>query len=261
MVDVTANGIRFNVVIEGPEGAPWITFSNSHATDLTIWDQQAALLSDRFRVLRYDTRGHGKTEATKPPYDIAMLESDVIALWDALNIERSHMVGLSLGGSTGIGMAINHGDRIISLLGSDCRAWASKPDSWNARIKIAEDEGLEGAVPATISRWFTAAYVEENPPALEKVRNMIRNTSLDGYIGCARVLQTIDYTDRLGEITCPVQFLAGDSDPAASPESISKITDMVPGAKFDIVPDAAHIPNIQNPGPFNAFMTKFFDGS
>ena len=259
MVDITANGIRFNIVIEGREGAPWITFSNSHATDLTLWDRQAAVMADRFRILRYDTRGHGGTEATKPPYDVDLLVADVIALWDEMNIERSHMVGLSLGGSTGIGIAIDHGDRIISLLGSDCRAWSPNPTVWEPRIAAALADGLEGVVPSTIERWFTAPFVEANPPELEKVRTMIRETSLDGYIGCARALQGIDYRPRLGEITCPAHFLAGDSDPAATPESISAIRDMVPGAKFNTIPNAAHIPNIQNPDAFDAFMNAFFD--
>ncbi len=261
MTTIVANNIKFNAQIDGPEGAPWITFSNSHATDLTIWDGQAALLSDRFRVLRYDTRGHGKTEATKPPYHVDQLVGDVIALWDELNIDRSHMVGLSLGGSTGIGIAIEHGDRIISLLGVDCRAWASAPKTWGPRIALAEAEGLEGVVPSTIERWFTAPFIEKNPPELEKVRNMIRNTSLDGYIGCANALQSIDYRDRLGQITCPSQFLAGESDPAATPESISVIRDLVPGAKFATVSYAAHIPNIQNPDEFNTHMMAFFDAS
>ena len=261
MTNVVANDIKFNVQIDGPDGAPWITFSNSHATDLTIWDEQTKLLADRFRVLRYDTRGHGGTEATKPPYHVYDLVSDVVALWDELNIEQSHMVGLSLGGSTGIGMAIEHGDRIISLLGVDCRAWASAPNTWEPRIKIAQDQGLEGVVSSTIERWFTTPFIEKNPPELEKVRNMIRGTSLDGYIGCANALQSIDYRDRLGQITCPAQFLAGESDPAATPESISVIRDKVPGATFAKIPNAAHIPNIQNPAEFNEHMVAFFDGN
>lgn len=261
MAEIEANGIQFNIQIDGPEGAPWITFSNSHATDLTIWDEQAKLLSDRFRVFRYDTRGHGRTEATKPPYHVDELVSDVIALWDELKIDQSHMVGLSLGGSTGIGLAIQHGDRVTSLLGVDCRAWASAPNTWEPRIELAKKEGLEGVVPSTIDRWFTKPFVEKNPPELEKVRNMIRGTSLDGYIGCANALQSIDYRDRLGTITCKTRFLAGESDPAATPESIQVIKDNVPGATFATIPNAAHIPNIQNPDVFNAEMVAYFDNN
>ncbi|MEQ8194349.1 MAG: alpha/beta fold hydrolase [Rhodospirillales bacterium] len=261
MTNVTANGIKFNVEIEGPEGAPWVTFSNSHATNLTIWDGQAKILSDRFRVLRYDTRGHGGTEATEPPYHVDDLVADVIALWDAIGVDRSHMVGLSLGGSTGIGLAIHHGERVISLLGVDCRAWASAPNTWEPRIALAREKGLEGVVPSTIQRWFTAPYIEKNPPELEKVRNMIRTTSLDGYIGCANALQSIDYRPLLGTIACRAKFIAGESDPAATPESISVIKDNVPGATFAKISYAAHIPNVQNPDEFNKHMTEFFDGA
>ena len=260
MTHIAANGIRFNVVIEGPEDAPWITFSNSHATDLTVWDRQAALMAKKFRVLRYDTRGHGGTEATKPPYDIELLVADVIALWDGLGIERSHVVGLSLGGSTGIGIAIEHPQRIVSLLGADCRAWSPNPAVWDTRIAVVVAGGMDAAVPETIKRWFTAPYVAKNPPQLDKIRKMIRETSVDGYIGCARALQDIEYRDRLGLIACPCHFLVGESDPAATPESIAAIRDMVPGAQFDTISDAAHIPNIQNPDAFDAYMTAFLSG-
>ena len=129
MPDIDVNGCRLNYRIDGPDGAPWITFSNSLATDLHLWDGQVALLADRYRILRYDTRGHGKSAPAPGAYDFAALESDVIGLWDALGIARSHYVGLSLGGSTGIGLAIHYPDRMASLSACDCRVTAPAPFS------------------------------------------------------------------------------------------------------------------------------------
>jgi 3-oxoadipate enol-lactonase len=258
MTTIHANGIDFNVCIDGPEGAPWITFSNSHATDLSCWDRQAALMADRFRVLRYDTRGHGGTEATEPPYDMNLLVSDVIALWDALGIERSHVVGLSLGGSTACGIAVQHPDRIASLFGSDCRAWSPTPHTWEPRIEAVSKDGMQAVLQSTMERWFTAPYLAQDPPELENIRRMIMETSVDGYIGGARALQGIDYRDRLGEVTCPCHFYAGDGDKGATPELVSAICDYIPHAKFDIIPDAGHITNIQNPDAFDRFLLAFF---
>jgi 3-oxoadipate enol-lactonase len=258
-MDVRANGINFNVVIEGPEGAPWMTFSNSHATDLTVWDRQAALMAENFRVLRYDTRGHGKTDVTEPPYSIDMLVDDVIALWAELGVDTSHFVGLSLGGSTAIGIAIEYPGRINRLLATDCRAWTPNPAAWAERIRVVEEGGMEAAIPKTVERWFTADYREKNPPEYQKVVNMIRTTPLDGYIGGALALKGIDYKDRLGTINCPCQFLCGESDSGATPESVWEIASLVPGAKFDIIPDAAHIVNVQNPDVFETYLTEFFD--
>lgn len=257
---IRANGITFNIAVDGNYADPWVTLSNSHATDLTLWDQQAAMLASQgYSVLRYDTRGHGRSDGTPPPYDFSLLAADVIALWDALDIEKSDYIGLSLGGSTGLGLAITYPGRIRRLVASDCRAWAPPAfrAAWEPRIETARTAGMEPLVAPTIERWFTAPFVATDPPALAPVRAMIRRTSINGYIGCARALQTIDYRDALGSITCPVLLLAGADDPAATPESIAEIEARIPKATFVIIPKAAHIPNIENPPSFNAETMAF----
>jgi pimeloyl-ACP methyl ester carboxylesterase len=176
---IHANGITFNCRIDGREGAPWLVFSNSLATDLTLWDGQAALLGDRFRILRYDTRGHGRTEATAPPYSFDLLTADAVALMDAVGIDRAHWVGLSLGGSTGIAMALNHGDRLLSLAVCDSR---SRTDpafvaAWDDRIAVIDAGGMAAIVEPTIQRWFTPPFLEKGKPVCDRVREMIRNTS------------------------------------------------------------------------------------
>ena len=261
MPDVNVNGCRLNFLVEGPQGAPWVTFSNSLATDLHLWDAQAALLTDRFRILRYDTRGHGKSESAPGSYDFAMLESDLIGLWDRLGIERSHLVGLSLGGSTGIGLAIHHPGRIISLAACDCRvtAPAAFRQAWEGRIEIALAQGMAGLVEETMGRWFTAATLAADPPELAKIRAMIRATSVAGFIGCARALQGIDYLGEIHGISCPTLFVVGAADPAASPELAGAMQGRLAGSTLVELPGAAHISNIENAEAFNAAVIGFLD--
>lgn len=257
---VKANGITFNVAVEGRGGAPWLTFSNSHATDLALWDEQAARLKDRFRILRYDTRGHGGTEATEGAYDFALLGADVVALWDVLGVTRSHYIGLSLGGTTGIEIALRHPDRVASLAACDCRCNAP-PDfaaSWDPRIMTARREGMEALVEPTLQRWFTAPFRATRPPVLENVAQMIRATSVPGYIGCAEALKRIDCEPRLAGIGCPTLFLCGEKDPSAPPELVSRWRSAVPGARFMVIRDAAHITNVERPAEFNAALERFF---
>lgn len=255
------NGADLHYRIDGPEGAPWVTFSNSLATDLTLWDGQVELLSDRFRVLRYDTRGHGRSTPAPPPYDFALLESDVVALWDLLGVERSHYVGLSLGGSTGFGLAINYPDRMASLAGCDCRV-TSPPEfkaAWAGRIKIVEDGGTEAVVEDTMTRWFTAPTLTADGPDMERIRTMIRETSANGFIGCANALQGIEYLEAARSITCPTLIIVGEKDPAATPELAGAMHERVEGSRLVVLPDAAHISNIENASAFNAALIPFLD--
>ena len=261
MSDVTVNGVNLHFRVEGPEGAPWVTFSNSLATDLHLWDAQAAHLADRFRILRYDTRGHGKSGATPAPYDFNLLQSDVIGLWDGLGIQESHYVGLSLGGSTGIGLAIHHPGRIASLAACDCRVTAP-PDfrqAWEVRIELVLNEGMEGLVEETMTRWFTAPTLAADPPELAKIRSMIRATSVDGFIGCARALQGIDYLQEIHGISCPTLFVVGEADPAATPDLAGAMHARVGGSRYVELPGAAHISNIENPPAFDAAVISFLD--
>jgi 3-oxoadipate enol-lactonase len=256
---VKANGITFNIAIQGRDGAPWLTFSNSHATDLSLWDEQAARLADRFRVLRYDTRGHGRTDATEGAYDFALLSADVVSLWDALGIARSHYVGLSLGGTTGIEIALRRPERVASLAACDCRCNAP-PEfaaSWDPRIETARRDGMEPLVEPTLQRWFTAPFRAANPPELAKVAEMIRGTSVPGYIGCAEALKRIDCEPRLGGIRCPTLFLSGEEDPSAPPELVGRWRAAVQDARFAVIGEAAHITNIERPAEFNTALERF----
>jgi len=261
MPSVTANGIGFNYVIDGPEGAPWITFSNSLATNVTMWDDQAALLSSDWRVLRYDQRGHGGTEVTAPPYSFGMLVKDVVALWDALGVRRSVFCGLSMGGTTGVGLAIGHADRLSAFVGCDLR-YESAPDfskAWDDRIAMARDKGMAGMAVPTTGRWFTAAFANDpaNVATMDKINGMVAATPLDGFIGCANALQSITYAGRLGRINVPTLFICGEHDPAANAAYMGPMKEAVAGSELVVVPDAGHISNMENPAAFNAGLSDF----
>ena len=261
MPKVTANGIAFNYQIDGPDGAPWITFSNSLATNVAMWDDQAALLAGDWRVLRYDQRGHGATDVTAPPYSFDLLASDVIALWDALGIKRSVFCGLSMGGTTGVGLAIDHPERLSAFAGCDLRydSDAAFVKAWDERIAKAREGGMGGMAMPTATRWFTDAFAADaaNKPVIDKICGMIRTTPLDGFIGCSNALQNIAYGERLDRITVPTLFISGEHDPAANPSYMGPMTEAVAGSSLIVIPDAGHISNMENPAAFNDGLTGF----
>ena len=261
MPKIAANGIEFNYQIDGRDGAPWITFSNSLATNLALWDQQADHLSGDYRILRYDQRGHGATEATEGPYSFDLLTGDVIALWDVLGIERSHFVGLSLGGTTGIGLAINHADRLISMIASDARCDANDAfrAAWDTRIDLAHSGGMEALAQPTADRWFTEGFRQTQTAAVERIKDMIRGTSVKGFIGCVNALQTTDYRQGLGGIGTPVLFIVGAEDSAVPPDYVKTMHESVGGSQFAVIERAGHISNVENPEPFQRAVDAFLE--
>lgn len=255
---VAANGIAFNCRVDGQtddDAAPWLVFSNSLATDLSLWDGEVERFADRFRILRYDTRGHGESAASMPPYSFELLTADAIALMDAHGIDKAHWVGLSLGGSTGLGLVLNHPERIASLAVCDSRPHSDPPffQAWEERIAAVEAEGMAAVVESTIERWFTGPFRNgPGKPVCDRVRTMIRETAPEGFIGCSRALQTLDYAGRLGEIACPALFMAGASDRSCPPQVARMMHDAVAGSACVIIEPASHISNLENPEQFAA---------
>ena len=257
-MNITLNDVDFRYELDGPEGAPWIVFSNSLTTDVTMWNTEVAELSDRYRILRYDTRGHGQTSALDGPYSFELLVADVIALMDAVGVDRAHYVGLSLGGMTGLGVAIEHGDRLLSLAACDARPFADPEwaEPWVGRIALAREKGMEALVEPTVARWFTEGFQSDpvNAPVLDHVRRMIRETSVEGYTGCAGALQELNYLPRLGEISVPSLFMTGRSDGSTPPAASEQMHAAVPGSQCVIVDPASHVSNLENPAQFDAAL-------
>jgi 3-oxoadipate enol-lactonase len=255
---VKANDISINYQIDGPDDAPCLVFSNSLATTIAMWDEQAAALKDKFRVLRYDQRGHGNTDAPAGRYPFDTLLADALGLLDALSIKKAHFAGLSMGGATALGLAEKHADRFgrIIVCDSPCQSTPASSQQWEERIVIAREKGMAALVEPTVSRWFPAETVAKNPPHLDKVRGMIRDTPVNGFIGCAAALAAHDYAAAVTTVKCPVLFMVGEKD-GATPAAMRKLNEKLPGSHFVELPGAGHISNMDRPVEFTRAIRDF----
>jgi 3-oxoadipate enol-lactonase len=255
---IKANGITINYRIDGAEGAPWLVFSNSLATSLAMWDEQAAALKDSFRVLRYDQRGHGETDAPSGRYPFDTLLADALGLLDALSIKKAHFAGLSMGGATALGLAERHPERVdrIVVCDSPCQSTPASSQQWEERIAVAQKDGIEALVEPTVMRWFPAETVARNPPHLDKVRAMIRATPVNGFIGCAAALAAHDYASAVATVTRPVLFMVGEKD-GATPAAMRVLSEKLPGSRFAELAGAGHISNMDRPAEFTRAIRDF----
>jgi 3-oxoadipate enol-lactonase len=249
------NGIETNYEIHGKEGAPWLTFSHSLACSLRMWDGQIAAFKDRFRILAYDTRGHGASEAPPGPYTLDMLAEDLRQLLEELQIKRTHFVGLSMGGMIGQVLALTDPGLFDRVVLADT-GHAQTPETrkqWHERIQTAESKGMQPLVQPTIERWFTAAFRDQ--PVVKKIAKLIGDTPVPGYVGCCHAISNLNTTARLKEIKRPVLAIAGEQDSAAA--GTRYIGENVPGAKLVMLQNAAHIANIEQEEAFNRALREF----
>ena len=258
---ISANGINFNVQIDGPDGAPWLMLSNSLLTNLTMWDDQAAELKTSFRILRYDQRGHGGTEATDGKYSFDLLVADVIALMDALSIKRAHFAGLSMGGMTALFLAQRHRERFDRIIAADCGPVSTPAGAqqWSERITLAAEKGMAALADVTIPRWFPPDFVATKAPVLDKVRDMICGTPFKGFAGCAQALSDYDLRPGLAGIDRPTLLLVGTKD--ATLAGIRAIKEAVKGAALVELEGAGHISNVEQPAAFTGAMRDFLNGA
>ena len=259
MTGVEIPGGRLFTRVDGERQRPWLILSNSLAADHTMWDAQIPLLTERYRVVRYDTRGHGKSTAPPPPYSFDDLIGDVLAVMDHHGATRASYMGLSLGGMTGLGLALKHLDRIEKLVCCDARADNPEPfvKSWDDRIAVVDQKGTDGLVGGTIERWLTPGFREAHPDEEAKLAAQIRQTSPEGYKGCAAALKELDYLKDLDRITMPTLYIGGAEDSGAPVPVMQAMADATPGARLAIVPDAAHIANVNNPAGFAQALRGF----
>ena len=254
-----SNGIEINYTIEGQ--GPWVVMSHSLACDRSMWDEQAQLLKANYRVLRFDTRGHGGSDAPDGAYTLDMFSEDLRGLIEGLSVENPHFVGLSMGGMIGMTFALKYPGRFRSLVLCDTSS-RIPPEAgpiWEGRIKIAAEQGMEPLVEPTLQRWFTEPFYKANKPMMSRVGQMIRDTKPTGYIGCCKAIPKIDVTDRLGAIKCPVQIIVGDQD-VGTPVAMSRaIHDAIPGSELVVIPSASHLSNLEQPAAFNKALTGFLE--
>jgi len=258
---VKANGINISCTVEGPEGAPCIVFSNSLCTTGAMWDEQAAALKSKYRVVRYDQRSHGGTDAPAGRYAFDALVADAVGLLDALSIRRAHFAGLSMGGATALGLAELHPDRVdrIIVCDSPCMSTPVSTKQWEERIAVAQAQGMEAAVEPTVTRWFPPETVAKNPPHLETLRKMIRGTPLAGYVGCCAALADHDYNAKVASVTRPVLFIVGEKDGTA-PVAMKDMHQRLEGSRYAELAGAGHISNMDRPAEFLRAVTDFLAG-
>lgn len=258
-MQIQVNQIILNYELSGNQDGQVVVLSHSLGSNLSMWDFQLAALEQDFRVLRYDSRGHGGSQATTGAYTLDLLGDDALALLDALNIPKVHWVGLSMGGIIGQNIALRVQDRLYSLSLCDTMAQVPKAaqSTWQERIGIARTKGLEALVDGTMERWFTSAYRKQQPPALKLIRQYFVNTSLDGYIGSAEAISQLDYLEQLDQIKVPTLIMAGEQDGISSPEVVEAMQARISNAKVQSIPDAAHLANVEQPEEFNRLLLEF----
>ena len=256
---ITANGIAINYTLEGPAAAPVVTLSHSLATTLQMWDGQVPALAERYRVLRYDTRGHGGTDAPAGAYTLEQLAEDARALLRALGIPRTHFVGLSMGGMIGQVLGIQSPDLLqsLSLCDTSSRIPPEARPMWEERVRVAEAQGMEPHVETTLGRWFTAPYRERHPERVAPVAAMIRATKPAGFVGCCQAIKMLDLTDRIAAITTRTLVIVGEDD-AGTPVAASRtIHERIRGSELVILPAASHLSNIEQAESFNRALLDF----
>ncbi len=259
---ITAKGIGVNYQLDGSPETPVVTLSHSLATDLGMWQPQLAALTARFRVLRYDTRGHGGTDAPPGPYSFTQLADDVHALLEALAIERTHFVGLSMGGMIGQTLALEHPQILHSLVLCDTAA-QTPPEAgslWDERMETARTEGMEVHVEPTIERWFTQPTIDARLGAVDVIRAMIRRTSVAGYVGCGQAIKELDLLERLPDIHLPTLVVVGAEDPGTPVEAARAIQERIAGSELVVIESASHLSNVEQPEAFNRALLGFLEG-
>jgi 3-oxoadipate enol-lactonase len=256
MQGTSKNGLYYEIEGEGP----WLTLSHSLACDLHMWDPQMELLTKHFKVLRFDTRGHGKSNVPSAPYTLEALGQDVVELFLELGIQRTHWMGLSMGGMIGQTMALKWPQLFLSLVLADTTS--RRPENavqmWADRTKVAREQGMQGLLEITLKRWFTQPYIDANSAKLQKIAKGILETPVEGFAGCSSAIAHIDTFDRLKEINCPTMIIVGIEDHGTPPEMAKKIHSQIKDSVLHIIPDASHISNVEQTEIFNQHLVEFF---
>jgi 3-oxoadipate enol-lactonase len=259
MPKIQANGIQLYYTLAGPADAPVVMLSNSLGTRLEMWDPQMPALAERYRVLRYDSRGHGRSDAPPGPYTIDMLADDALGLLDTLGIERAHFCGLSKGGMVGQVLGARHGERLISLALCSTACHMPARELWDERIRVATEQGMAALADGVVERWFTEAFRREPSITVDRVRQMIIDTPPHGYAACCAAIRDMDLRELITGIRAPTLVIVGEDDPATPPERAREIQSRIPGAQLEVIPDAAHLVNIEQDVAFDAALASLLD--
>jgi 3-oxoadipate enol-lactonase len=247
---------RIHYSLTGLAGVPVIVFSNSLGATLSMWDIQASALGNRFRILRYDTRGHGQSSATPGPYSIEQLGKDVTELMDSLRIDRVHFCGLSMGGQIGQWLGLNAAARLQKLILCNTGAKIGNEEGWNKRIEIIRTKGMKAVAPSVVARWFTPPYGEKHPEVVASSLRTLEATDRDGYAACCEALREFDARDSVARIRVPTLVISGSHDSATAPELGRFLAEKIADARYTEL-SAAHLSNIEDAERFNCEVAEF----
>jgi 3-oxoadipate enol-lactonase len=254
------NGHLAEYRVDGETG-PWLVLSHSLGCNIAMWDGQMAALAQHYRVLRYDTRGHGASEAVPGAYSLDQLADDAAALMDHLRIDRATWVGFSMGGMIGQVFALRYPSRLVALVLADTTSeHSATPQSiWDARIQTALRNGMDPLVQPAIDRWFTPEFRQAQPAAVQRVASWIRATPVDGWVGCCHAIAAVHTTPRLHEIACPALLMVGDRDIGTPLAAALLMQRHLVDATTVVIADAAHMTCVEQPQQFNRALRMFLD--
>ncbi len=254
---IKANGITMNYELKG--SGPCVMFSHSLACNFHMWDEQMEAFASRYTVLRYDTRGHGETDAPPGQYTLELLADDVYALLGALGIKQAHWVGLSMGGMIGQTFALKYPGVFQSLVLADTTSYypPETQPAWQERIKVVTAGGMAPIVDVMLERWFTAPFRKSHPEVTQRIGRYIAATPVAGFLGCCHAIPKINVTQRLKEISCPTLVIVGEQDPGTPVAMARDIHAALPGSELLIIPSAAHLSNIEQAQAFNDAVLAF----
>jgi len=256
MTTIALNGTRLRVRCDGERSRPTVVLSNSLGTDLSMWDAQAALLATRFHVVRYDTRGHGGSDATPGPYTIDLLGADVLALLDHLDIERAHLVGLSMGGVVAQWLGAHAPQRLRKLVLANTAARIGTEEGWRTRAAAVRAEGMSDIAAGAPGRWFTPEFVARQAVIVGSMQKTLRGQDPEGYAACCEALAVADMGEDLRRIAAPTLVIAGIHDPVTTVADAQQLARAIPDATVAPLP-ASHLSNIEAPDRFSELVASF----
>ncbi len=253
------DGLAFSARLEGKSGAPAVVLHHPLATNLTFWDELTAALVSDYRVLRFDARGHGKTDAPKGPYSFETLAGDVVGLMDKAGIKKAGFVGLSMGGMVGQYLGLLHPGRFscLSIVSSSSRIAPEFRPLWTDRVKVAREHGMASQVEPAMARWIAQTTRATKPELITRFTRMIETTPLEGYVGWCGLIEHLNVTERLGAIKSPTQIIVGDKDPATPVAASEAIHSAIPGSQLVILPGVSHMLSAEDPASFHGALLPF----
>lgn len=252
-----ADGTRIHCVVEGPADAPVVLLSHSLGVNLNTWDSLVAVLNNDHRVIRYDARGHGNSQAPAGEYSVELLARDALAVLDAAGVAAAHIVGLSMGGMVGMWIGAHAPNRLRRLVLANTTTRIPLRDMWNSRIETARTEGMASIAPATLNRWLAEPFRTTRPEEAARMIATMQAMSPVGYAGCCAALREVDLREDVSRITAPTLVITGALDLATTPEVAQGLAASIPGARCAVIAAAGHLSNVEQPEAFGRLVREF----